>query len=197
MNENLKVEFIPFHAINEFMRSDFRLKIIRVTLLELPQLDRKFRTSLDRLTRKYVKVAGFRNCLKAPISLKSVAMAKPFANQPDLVAAILSAWSAANFELQNGIFVLLTHKNWKLLPIDTDRTKLPGFLTTWPVEDDYEDIYQDFVADYPDIAVSIDETSLMAIWLSGRLPIDKVSKEEMFAFDENDPSDISAKTKPE
>ena len=27
-----KTEFLPFHAINEYMRPDFRLKVIRETL---------------------------------------------------------------------------------------------------------------------------------------------------------------------
>ena len=197
MNENQKLEFIPFHAINEFMRSDFRLKIIRMTLTALPHLEQNFRIPIDRLTKKYVKVVGFRNSAKAPASLKSISMAKIFENQPDLVAAILSAWSAANKELQNGIYDLLKHKEWKLLPINADRTKLPGFLTTWPVDEDYEEIYQEFVADNPDIAISIDETSLMAIWLSGRLPIDKVTKNEAFALDEITQSDGNSESKSE
>jgi len=192
MNENQKTEFIPYHAINEFMRSDFRLNIIRTTLMALPQLDRHYRNSVDRLTRKYVKVAGFRNSVKAPISLKSVALVKPFSKQPDLVSAILSAWSAANNKLQIGVFDLLIDKNWELLPIKADRTKLPGFLTKWPIEDDYEGIYQVFVEKYPNTQVSIDETSLMSIWLSGRLPIDKVSKGELFSINENSTSDINS-----
>jgi hypothetical protein len=32
---------------------------------------------------------------------------------------------------------------------------------------------------YPENEVSIDETSLMVIWLSGRLPITKVSKSDI------------------
>ena len=191
MNENNKIEFITFHAINEFMRSDFRLNIIRTTLMALPQLERQYGNVVDRLTRKYAKVAGFRNSVKAPISLKSVALVKPFSKQPDLVAAILSAWSAANNELQIGVFELLTDKEWKILPIKAERTKLPGFLTKWPIEDDYEGIYQVFVETNPNTQVSIDETSLMAIWLSGRLPINKVSKVELFSINENGTTDTS------
>lgn len=191
MNKKDKVEFIPHHAINEFMRSDFRLNIIRTTLTMLPKLGHQYRNSIDRLTRKYVKVAGFRNSVKAPISLKSVALVKPFSQHPDLVVAILSAWAASNQDLQIGVFELLTDKSWILLPINADRTKLPGFLTTWPIEDDYECIYQIFVKNNPDTQVSIDETSLMAIWLSGRLPINKVSIQDLFSINGNGNSDMN------
>ena len=179
MNDNNQLKFIPFHAINEFMRNDFRLNLIRTALTGKNSLDRKFSAPIDRLTRKHVKVAGFRNSLKAPVTIKAVAMVKPFEKQPRLVAAILNAWSEITFELRTQIFDLLTMREWKLLPIEADRTKLPGFLTQWPEDDDYEVLYEVFTKAYPESNASIDETSLMVIWLSGRLPIDKVSKSEI------------------
>jgi hypothetical protein len=178
MNDK-KVAFIPFHAINQFMRNDFRINIIRSTLLSMSQLDREFTAPIDRLTRKHVKVAGFRNSAKAPATVKAVAMVKPFEKHPNLVAAILNAWTASNAELRQQVFDLLTGRLWKLLPVETDRTKLPGFLTRWPDEDDFEVLYEAFTSAHPDADASIDEVSLMVVWLSGRLPVDKISKEEM------------------
>jgi len=187
MTEKKQVKYIHFHAINEFMRSDFRLQVIRTALLELPNLNRNFSASVDRLTRKYVKVAGFRNSVKAPLTIKAVSMVKAFEDHPDLVAVILNAWAESRPKLRDEIFSLLTQRSWELLPIEIDRSKLPGFLPQWPSDDDYEKLYTAFIETYPDHHASIDETSLMTVWLAGRLPIDKICKDEMINhFNEED-----------
>jgi len=183
MTDNNQVEFIPYHAINEFMRNDFRISVIRSTLVALPKLRPEFSKPVDRLTRKFVKVAGFRNSAKAPASVKAVAMVKSFEKQPKLVASILHAWSESKSELRQEIFNLLSGLNWPLLPVDFDRTRLPGFLTKWPEEDDYEKLYNTYSSEYPESNTSIDETSLMVIWLAGRLPIEKISKDDLIEPD--------------
>ena len=106
-------------------------------------------------------------------------MVKAFENQPKLVAAILQAWSEIQPDLRQKVYDLLLGRGWKMLPVDFDRTKLPGFLTRWPAEDDYDTLYEAFVQDNPGLEVSIDQASLMVVWLSGRLPIDKVEKETL------------------
>lgn len=179
MDEKRKVEFIPFHAINEFMRNDFRLSVLRTTLAMLPKLDRKFSTPINRLTQKHVKVAGFRNSVKAPASVKAVAMVKAFEKEPKLVASVLDAWAESYADLRQKVYNLLVNRAWVLLPIETDRTRLPGFLTRWPEDDDYEVLYDAFNQAYPESQASIDEVSLMVVWLAGRLPIEKVSKGDL------------------
>ena len=179
MNDKTEVEFIPYHAINEFMRNDFRLNVIKSSLLALPKLDKKYGITIDRLTRKYIKVSGFRNSVKAPATVKSVAMVKAFEKEPKLVSAILSAWAESKSELRQQLYELLTGREWLLLPIEMDRTRLPGFLTTWPEEDDYDVLYGAFTEAYLETNASIDEVSLMVVWLAGRLPIEKVSKTEI------------------
>jgi hypothetical protein len=179
MKEKSEVKFIPFHAINEFMRNDFRIAVIRGSLLAMNTLDRKFSVPIDQLTKKYVTVAGFRNSVKAPTTMKAVAMVKAFENQPKLVAAILNAWAESKPALRSQIYDLLLERNWKILPIEVDRTRLPGFLTHWPAEDDYDVLYEAFTSKYPDNDASIDEMSLMVVWLAGRLPIEKVSQTDI------------------
>jgi hypothetical protein len=174
--ENSKMEFIPFNAINEFMRADYRMILLRNTLNALPDLTPKTQASVNKLTKKHVKVPGFRNSAKAPASVKAVAMVKPFEKQPKLVGAILSAWSEANNDLRQQIFDLLSVLEWKILSPEADRTRLPGFLTQWPEEDDYEEIYQRYTDANPDSEYGIDDVSLMAVWLSLRLPVEKISK---------------------
>jgi hypothetical protein len=179
MNEETKIAFIPFHAINQFMRADFRLTVIRSTLLALPNLDEKHRRKIDYLTKKMVKVPGFRNSAKAPANIKAVAMAKPFDKEPKLVATILAAWAESTSELRQQTHDLLLARGWIILPLDFDRARLPGFLTRWPAEDDYEVLYHAFTEEHPQSEASIDEFSLMVVWLAGRLPVEKVNKEEL------------------
>ncbi len=177
--EKPKLEFIPFHAINEFMRADYRMILLRSTLLALPELSPKTQASINKLTKQHVKVPGFRNSTKAPASVKAVAMVKPFETQPKLVAAIISGWAEANPELRQQIFEILSGFGWKLLPQEANRARLPGFLTQWPDEEDYDTIYHTFNSANPESEYGIDDVSLMAVWLSLRLPVDKVSKEEI------------------
>lgn len=189
MKPENELEFIPFHAINEFMRNDFRLNVIRKTLLSLNELDRKYRAPIDQMTKKYVKVAGFRNSTKAPASVKAVAMVKAFEVQPKLVAAILEAWTISQPDFRQQVNDMLAHRGWKILPLDFNRSRLPGFLTRWPAEDDYDVLYDAFISAHPESEVSIDQTSLMIIWLAGRLPIDKISIAEMSLPDQLDNDD--------
>jgi hypothetical protein len=181
--KNKKLEFIPFHAINEFMRNDFRLQIIRSVLVSLSKIDGKIVSRINHLTKKHVKVAGFRNSSKAPATVKTVAMVKAFEKHPDLVSTILQAWMMIHIELRDHVYNLMLSRGWKLLPIDVDRSKLPGFLTSWPEGEDYEVLYNSLKEKYPNTDQSIDEASLMAVLLSGRLPINKVSFNELEELD--------------
>jgi hypothetical protein len=179
MNAKKQAEFIPFHAINEFMRNDYRLTEIRTALSALSGLERGLSAPIDRLTKKLVRVPGFRNSVKAPVSVKAVAMVKPFEKSPKLVAAILAAWAESKAELRQQVYNLLTGREWKILPVEADRTKLPGFLTRWPEEDSFEVLYTAYTEANPDYDASIDDVSLMVTWLAGRLPIEKISKDEL------------------
>jgi len=174
-----KLEFIPFNAINEFMRTDYRMILLRNTMLALPELSPKTQASINKLTKKHVKVPGFRNSAKAPASVKAVSMVKPFEKQPKLVSAILSAWAESNSEMCQQVFRLLSGFGWKLLPVEADRTRLPGFLAQWPEEHDFEVIYDGLTESCQDSEYSIDDVSLMAVWLSVRLPIEKVSMDKI------------------
>jgi hypothetical protein len=196
MNDNAsksdksKIQFIPFNAINEFMRPDYRMIFLRSTLLALPNLSQKTQSSINKLTKRHVKVPGFRNSIKAPASVKAVSMIKPFEKEPKLAAAVITGWAESNLDLRQQVFDILSNLNWKLLPMEADRTRLPGFLTQWPEEDDYEKIYDDFANLYPDSDYGIDDVSLMAVWLSLRLPVDKVGKDALnelpFISDDNE-----------
>jgi len=71
-------EFLPFHALNEYMRPDFRITVVRTALSALPKLPNNFRSPIDKLTRKIVHVPGFRDGTLAPASLKTAPSPTPF-----------------------------------------------------------------------------------------------------------------------
>lgn len=164
------LEFLPFHAVNEFMRNDFRLEVIRSTLIALPELPGKFSVPIDQLTRMIVQVPGFRNSARAPISKRVKPTAEAFEKSPHLVAAILSAWAEAHPELRLQVYDLLMERKWDMLPPDADRTQLPGFIPVWPKSENFEVLNQAFVQKYPSATAKGDDVSLMAVWLSARLP---------------------------
>jgi hypothetical protein len=120
------------------MRADYRVILIRSTLSALPNLSINTQRSIDKLTKKHVKVPGFRNSSKAPASVKAVAMVKPFEKEPKLVSTILAGWAESNSDLRSQVFNLLMKLEWQLLPLEANRTRLPGFMPQWPEEDDYE-----------------------------------------------------------
>jgi hypothetical protein len=195
-----KTEFLPFHAINEYMRPDFRLKVIRDTLTAQTNLDEHLSNELNQQIRKRVTVPGFRNSDKAPALVKVLPTSKAFEKNPDLVAIILLCWVETQPELREQVFTLLKTRNWQIYPetegIDTatlniemikewpvfpihmNRAKLPGFFTLWPKGEDFETLYNNFTRLFPDSDASMDMVSLMVVWLSMRLPYQMESDTE-------------------
>jgi len=187
-----KTEFLPFHAINEFMRPDFRLNVIRETLTGQAKLDGPCVNDLNQQIKKRVTVPGFRNSDKAPALIKVLPTSKAFEKYPDLVMSILLCWVEIHSELREQVYTLLktrnwsmfsesvgldtsslnmdTIKEWPIFPLGMDRTKLPGFFTHWPKGEDFETLYKNFSELFPDSTASIDTVSLMVVWISMRLP---------------------------
>ena len=185
-------EFLPFHAINEYMRPDFRTKVIRETLSSQATLEAHLSNDLNQLIKKYVTVPGFRSSDKAPALVKVLPTSKAFEKNPDLAAAILSCWTNIQSKLRDQTYLLLkerkwplfpeneevspatmitdTIKEWPVFPLKLDRTKLPGFYIHWPKGEDFEALYQTFAELFPDSDASIDKVGLMVVWLVMRLP---------------------------
>lgn len=198
MTENA-IQFLPFHAINEFMRPDFRLNVVRYTLTRLDELPEQYRNPIQAAIRKTVKVPGFRNSEKAPALVKVLPTAKAFEKNSELVAAILAGWAELHPDLKSQVYAVLQRRGWRMfppefhaledlpslkseadwgvLPLHADRARLPGFLIYWHAGQDFEAIYATFTELFPDASASIDEVSLMAVWLANRLPYHIVGAE--------------------
>ena len=171
-----KVSFLPFNAINMFMRPDYQTKVIKLVCISAPGISDDFKKKLNNYTKKYITVPGFRNSSLAPVGLKINAYTSAFEKKPELAAFTLEAWAQLNKPLLEKVYALLKNRNWELLPPETDRTRLPGFLITWPKDEDFEKINQAFKEAYPEDSVEEDDVSLMAVWLSGRLPYQENDK---------------------
>lgn len=202
-----KTEFLPFHAINEYMRPDFRLKVIRDTLTAQSSLDESLANELNQQIKKKVTVPGFRNSDKAPALIKVLPTSKAFEKNPDLVAVLLSCWAETQPDLREQVYSLLKSrgwpifpeteafdistlnmeiiKQWPVFPIKLNRTKLPGFFTHWPKNEDFEALYKSYTELYPDADTSIDMVSLMVVWLTMRLPLQVDSNDETTATPED------------
>ena len=167
-----KAQFLPFHAINEFMRDDYQMEVVRRTLQSLDDLPGSLRQPIDRLTRQKVHVPGFRNADKAPAGVRLRPTAEAFEKSPELAAAILSAWAAVRADLASRVYDFLVSQGWEILPVDADRSRLPGFLTRWPLGKSFEQLYKAYIEAYPDCKDNQDDVSLMIVWLSGRLPFE-------------------------
>jgi hypothetical protein len=140
---------------------------------------------IDRMTRKVVRVPGFRNSLKAPTPMKVKPMAEAFEKSPDLVAAILSAWAEARPVLRQQVYDLLVARGWDILPPEADRTQLPGFFIKWPHDEDFEKLNSAYSERYPDAQETSDDVSLMVVWVSTRLP---------YQIDDEEDEDLAADT---
>ena len=165
-----KVQFIPFHAINAFMLPDFRMEVVRLVLSSLPSASAKTQAEFNKYFKNLVHVPGFRNAIQAPLPLKTKPFISVFEKEPEVVGATLARWSDLKPELKNQIYDLLKARGWEVLPAEADRSRLPGFLVTWPAGEDFESLGKAFKEMYPDVQASTNDISLMAVWLAGRLP---------------------------
>jgi len=176
-----KVKFLPFHAINEFMLDDYRQLVIQSVLGKFSRLGEERQRKINSLIKKYVKVQGFRNSTLAPLPMKVNGCIDAFKKSSDFVAQILSAWFELHQDLAVIIYEFLTSKGWKILPIDADRSVLPGFMIEWPIDADFEGLIQSFRDLQPEKSISDDDISLLIVWISNRLPYEHV--ENLFGED--------------
>ena len=72
-----QVSFLPFHALAQFMRDDYRQTVIRHTMNAYADLPEDLRANIDKQTKKFVTIPGFRNSIKAPLSVAIASLACP------------------------------------------------------------------------------------------------------------------------
>ncbi|MHB0923245.1 MAG: hypothetical protein ACYC3H_04700 [Bellilinea sp.] len=175
MNEK-RAQFIPFNAVNEFLLPEYRLKIIQQAFAEFNTLPEERQAAINRLVKKLVQVSGFRNSIQAPAPVKARAAVSTFEKSAGFAAQIMGAWHDLHPDLAQKIYDLLKSRGWELLPLEADRSKLPGFLTRWLKEETFEVLDDAFAVMYPGDEAHEYDINMMIAWLSGRLPVEMVEK---------------------
>jgi hypothetical protein len=176
MNDE-QFQFAPFQAINQFMVPEYRQRVLQFVYSRLSQLSKDRSGKITNLTNRFVKLPGFRNSALAPLSVKVRSAGDAYERRSDFVAQILQGWAELQPELAQQIYDFLTARGWELLPVETDRTKLPGFMLRWPQKDSYDVLDQAYAEAYPEAQTDTDDFRLMVVWISGRLPYDMVDDE--------------------
>jgi len=169
-----KEEFLPFHAINEFMRDDYRLTVLTEVLGASDRLTPEKRSAIGKMITRYVSVPGFRNGNLAPVGKKARASASLFERSSEFVALVVESWSHLHPELATTMFEVLSEHAWEnLQPLEVDRSQLPGFSIHWPKQDNFAGLIKAAHEKNPALAgESEDNISLMAVWIGDRLPYD-------------------------
>ena len=175
-----KAQFLPWSAINAFMLPDFQLEVVTDVLGGYDSLSSEQRTRLNQMIKRSVKLNGFRNATIAPLPIRARGSIELFEKNAAFAYLILSSWCDLHLVLRDAVHKMLSDRGWILLPAETDRSKIPGFLTRWPKEDEFEVLNPAFRAQFPDLSeYSDNQVSLMAVWMSGRLPYELVEKSDI------------------
>jgi hypothetical protein len=178
--DDKRINYFPFHAINEYMLPEFRLNVVGAVLRGLDSLSGPRRAALNNLIKRHVSVPGFRNSVAAPLGVKIRSAISPFEKYPDVAATFLQAWSELHADLRQRVHTMLQSRSFEgVLPLEADRSKLPGFLTTWPKVETYEALDEAFFAANPGFEQTpTDDIRLMVVWLVNRLPYDLFDEDE-------------------
>jgi len=165
-------EYLPFNAINEFMRDDYRLTVLLELVTHLDQVESAQRKVISNLISQHVKIPGFRKSNLAPAAMKTKNAVNLFQQSAQFSASVIEGWALLRPQLKLTVFNLLTEKGWEPLPMELDRTKLPGFLVHWPKEDTFEVLCKAVRELLPGMLETDDDISLMVVWVGNRLPYD-------------------------
>ena len=172
------VEYLPFNAVNEFMRDDYRSVILSEVMTHLESLPEELRKDLSRLISKFIKIPGFRNSAMAPAAMKARNAVNLFQKSGAFAGTVIESWTSLHPELKSGIWTVLNERGWEPLPLDANRTKLPGFQIHWPKTDTFEVLQGETKKANPSLTETDDDISLMAVWVGNRLPYDLFTEGE-------------------
>ncbi len=178
MSEEEKVQVLPFHAVNEFMREDYRLDVLHEVFSALDRCTPMQKQLILRMFAKNVNVPGFRNSGLAPLAIKIKNSPTLFERSHDFSATIMESWSNLHPELKTAMHSLLTERGWTLQPLEADRSLLPGFQIDWPKTDNFESLIKGIHAAQTEMKESDDNISLMAVWVGNKLPYNLYSEDE-------------------
>ncbi len=177
MSEEKKIQYLPFHAVNEFMRDDYRLAVLHEVFAGIDKCQPMQKQLIMRLFSKNVTIQGFRNSSLAPLAMKVKNSPSLFERSAEFSGTVMECWSNLHPELKEAMVDLLAEKGWNPQPVTLDRSLLPGFQTDWPKADTFENLISGIKEAHAGMEESDDNISLMAVWVGNKLPYNLFAEE--------------------
>jgi hypothetical protein len=163
-------EYVPFKAINVFMNRNYLEKVIKEILEGIKTLSRVDQTAFNQLFRKYVTVLGFRNPVRAPLSLQINAYSNAFEEKDEVIPITLSLWTKLKSDFAVRVKDWLESEGWNNLALERVFTEDGGFILGWPKKLTFDKLVEKYKKAYPDDTYDRDDLILMVLWISGNLP---------------------------
>ncbi|HOR18423.1 MAG TPA: hypothetical protein PLE10_01145 [Brevefilum sp.] len=163
-------EYLPFKTINVFFERNYLDKVIKEILEGVNTLSREEQTEFVNFFRKHIKILGFRNPVRAPLSLKINAYASAFEEKEDVIPYTLTTWAKIKSVLANRVQTWLVSEGWEELTLERRYGVAEGFNANWPKNLTFDEIEEKFKQAHPKEDHQRDDFILMVLWISGTLP---------------------------
>jgi hypothetical protein len=165
-------EILPFKSINVYIERDYLEKVTKNILEGLGKLNKQEQIRFSQNFKKYVTVLGFRNPLRAPLSLRVNAYATAFEEKEEVIPFTLTTWTKVNLALAEKVKSWLDSEGWEDLALERDFEEDSGFIADWPDDVTFDQVEVNFQKAHPDFEFDRDDLILMVLWIAGKLPIE-------------------------
>ncbi|MEA3326044.1 MAG: hypothetical protein U9R53_01850 [Chloroflexota bacterium] len=164
------IEYLPYKAINVFINHEYLEQLLESVLKGYNKLPKQKQIAFVKQFRQHVNVLGFRNAIRAPLSLQINAYISAFEEKNDVVPFTLSTWAELNPNLASEVENWLEAEGWNVLNRERDFIETEGFLANWPSKLTYDKLVKNFKKAKPNVKHNRDDLILMVLWISGKLP---------------------------
>jgi hypothetical protein len=165
-------EILPFKSINVYIERDYLEKVTKNVLEGFGKLSKEEQIQFSQNFRKYVSVLGFRNPLRAPLSLQINAYASAFEEKEEVIPFSLTTWAKVNHNLAEKVLSWLKSEGWEDLALAREYEEDSGFVADWPDDISFDQVEEQFQKAHPDFEFDRDDLILMVLWIAGKLPIE-------------------------
>jgi hypothetical protein len=165
-------EILPFKSINVYIERDYLEKVTKNVLEGFGKLSKEEQIQFSQNFRKYVSVLGFRNPLRAPLSLQINAYASAFEEKEEVIPFSLTTWAKVNNNLAEKVLSWLNSEGWEDLALAREYEEDSGFVADWPDDISFDQVEEQFQKAHPDFEFDRDDLILMVLWIAGKLPIE-------------------------
>jgi len=165
-----EIDYLPMKAINIYMDRDYLEQVLSEILEGLQTLSKEDQISFSSQFRKYVKVLGFRNPVRAPLSLQVKAYISAFEDKDEVIPFTLNTWVKLNQEFADQVKDWLMEEGWENLSYSRAFEETEGFRQQWHDDLTFDAIEEKFKQANPDQDISRDDLILMVLWITGCVP---------------------------